>query len=570
MQDVIQPELQEELLKQWAEQVKRSPVPVSLSMALVAYMASEYVSAWYWGTWLVLVVLTQGLRWYVFLRLPEKKHIPVEKRINTAVAINIGGSILHSLSLAWFPLFSPYQGAVQSMLFVGMGVGSVMSVAGYPPWVRAHVFLGLAPMFSLWAWSGLFGDGGYTALFMALIGVGYCTTIFGIADHIFRLYTESFGIRKQLEVALDKAEAAGRAKTRFLASASHDLRQPIHALALFSAALATRKLDDDTSEIVNHINTSIEALTYELDGLLDISKLDAGIVAVSRTNFCLAALLRRLAEEFAPLAEKHKIKIAVDSPSHAMVNTDGILLERILRNLVTNTIHHNAQCALTLQLAPAGTNWHLVVSDTGRGIDPTEHENVFEEFYQLENLERDRGKGLGLGLSIVRRLSDLLDIRMEFESAHGRGTQFSFTIDTAEQELLATVAANPATISLGSLVVLVVDDELSVREGMLAILESLGCRVTAADSTETALAAAAAERPDIALVDLRLRDHDTGLEAIDRLRQLYPGLPAIIISGDTAPDRLLAIDRAGIPLLIKPVLIGPLQEAILRNCFPST
>lgn len=570
LQDVIQPDLQEALLKQWAEQIKRSTVPVSLSMALVAYMAAEYVSAWYWGVWLALVVATQGLRLYAFTRLPDRTHIPVEKRIDTAVAINLGGTLLHSVSLLWFPLFTPFQAAMQSMLFIGMGVASVMGAAGFPPWARAHVFFGLIPIFSLWAWSGLFGDGGRPALFLAIIGVGYCTTVFRLASQTFRLYRESFETRKQLEVALEKAEAAGRAKTRFLASASHDLRQPIHALALFSAALTARKLDDNTSNIVSNINASIEALSYELDGLLDISKLDAGIVTVTRSNFCLASVMRRLQGEYSPLAENRSITINLDCPDRAVVNSDGTLLERVLRNLIVNAIHHNTHCVVLLRLVRGEGGWHLALSDTGRGIDPSEHENIFEEFYQLENLERDRNKGLGLGLSIVRRLSQLLDIHMEFDSALGRGTTFEFKIPERIPQQNEEVEIASTSGSLESLVILVVDDELSVREGMRSILESLGCKVTTTESTDTAISAASAEKPDIVLADLRLRNQDNGLIAIERLRSLYPGLPAIIISGDTAPERLLAVSEANIPVLVKPVLVGPLKDAILQNCYPPT
>jgi CheY-like chemotaxis protein len=238
--------------------------------------------------------------------------------------------------------------------------------------------------------------------------------------------------------------------------------------------------------------------------------------------------------------------------------------------VVSNAILHNDQCVLTLHLVPAGSDWQIAVADTGRGIDPLEQEKIFEEFYQLENLERDRSKGLGLGLSIVRRLSDLLDIKMEFESEPGKGTQFSFTIAASAQEEIEESTVDFTHESLESLVILVVDDELSVREGMRAILERLGCTVATADSSDAAMAAATTEKPDIALVDFRLREHDSGLLAIDRLRHLYPELPAIIISGETAPDRLVEVSRTNIPVLAKPVLIGPLKEAILRNCFPRS
>jgi CheY-like chemotaxis protein len=247
-------------------------------------------------------------------------------------------------------------------------------------------------------------------------------------------------------------------------------------------------------------------------------------------------------------------------------------LERIVRNLVANSINHNARCEVILEVTHVQDGWRLAVRDTGRGIDPSQHETIFEEFYQLENPERDRGKGLGLGLSIVRRLSDLLDIGMQMRSAPGAGTEFTFMIDAVDHENAPGPAEEPVAQVpelLGSLLVLVVDDEKSVREGMKALLDNIGCRVVTADGTESALEISAAETPDVALVDSRLRGDDTGLATIERLRRIYPGLPAVIISGDTAPDRLAAFDRAQIPVLVKPVLAGALQTALIRYCFPA-
>jgi hypothetical protein len=154
LQNEVETNLQQELLTQLAEQVKRSPVPVILSMAVIAYMASQYVSPWYWGIWLLLVITAQGIRWYLFQRLPEKTHIPAEQRLRTVSMINLASTLLHTGSLIWFPLFSPYQCAVQSIMFVGMGAGSVMMSAGYSPFARAFTFYSLLPLFFLWVWSG--------------------------------------------------------------------------------------------------------------------------------------------------------------------------------------------------------------------------------------------------------------------------------------------------------------------------------------------------------------------------------------------------------------------------------
>jgi hypothetical protein len=216
--------LDEKLFEQLAEQVKTAPAPVILSMALVSYMASQYVSAWIWGTWLLSEVALQGLRWYVYRKLPIWTHIPVKTRMQTAIAINIANTLLHCLSLFLFPLFSPYYRAVQSIIFVGMGVASTMTAAGFLPFTLAHIVLDLLPLFCLWLWSGLNEDGGVIDLGVGVIGFGYSATLYLIAGRIFLLYKESFDARWQLAAALAKAVAAGRAKTRFLAAASHDLR----------------------------------------------------------------------------------------------------------------------------------------------------------------------------------------------------------------------------------------------------------------------------------------------------------------------------------------------------------
>jgi signal transduction histidine kinase/CheY-like chemotaxis protein len=560
--------LDEELLKQWAAQVNHGPVPVVSAMAMVAYMASHYVATWVWVCWLTLVVALQGLRWYVFSQLPLRPSIPVRRRIAIAIIMNTANTLVHSSSMFWFLLFSPYYAAMQSIVFIGMGVTSVLTAAGYRPFTLVHIFFGLLPLFGLWLWSGLYGEGGVPALALGAIGVGYSATLYLIAERVFRLYRASFETRMQLEDALVRAEAAGRAKTRFLASASHDLRQPIHALALFSAALGTRELDKDTSNMVKQIEGCIEALSYELDGLLDISKLDAGIVAVRRTSFSLAGLLRRMREEFDAQARSRGIDLILKTPDHAVVHTDGALFERILRNLVTNAILHNRDCSVTLRAIPAGSGWQVSVLDTGQGIDISEQENIFEEFYQVENPERDRSKGLGLGLAIVRRLSRLLELNMEFESTPGQGTQFRFLLPSAEIAASLGDMRASGSVSLASLAVLVVDDEATVRDGMRALLESLGCVVTTVDSARTALSAATEQQPDIVVVDYRLRNRENGLTTIDRLRDLYPGLPAIIISGDTSPERLSEADASGVPMLTKPVLLNTLRETILRTCRP--
>ncbi len=559
--------LEEELLRLLSTQVTHSPVSVVVAMSIIAYMAYQQAPdlAAVWAAWLGLVVLAQAARVIIIRSLRQRSHLEPHSTLRTAALVNVCNTTLHSVSLVFFPLFTPFQAALQSMLIIGMGVVSTVTAMGFMPFALAHICLGLLPLFSMWVWSGVAGPSGAMGLLIALNGFAYMVSLFFVSRRIFAMYRESFEMRARLEEALSQAEAAGSAKTRFLAAASHDLRQPIHTLSLFSAALGMRELDGKASHIAENIDNAVKALAYQLDALLDISKLDAGIVSVKVNRFSLHTMLSRLHDEFQVTASEKDISITLDCPEHAVVRTDPGLLERILRNLVTNAITHNSGCKIQLVASEAAGSWELTVSDTGAGIAEADQLHIFEEFYQVANPERDRSKGLGLGLAIVQRLSRLLDLDLTLESEPGWGTRFSLRIPA--DAIPVTVEDSQRQVnSLEDLKVLVVDDESQVRDGMKVLLEVLGCSVQVASNTSDAVSMATSEKPDLALVDFRLRDHDTGLNTIDRLRHLYPGLPAIIISGDTAPDRLQQARSAGVPILSKPVLVEPLKQAISRAC----
>jgi signal transduction histidine kinase/CheY-like chemotaxis protein len=556
------------LLALLSGQIAHAPVIAMVSAGIITYMARQQApeQAWLWGLWMATVVSMQLARVILTRDSASNSEIGPRKRLQAISLLNMGNTALISLSLVFFPLFTPFQAAVQSMLFIGMGVASIITALGFMPFVLAHLLLALVPLFAMWGWSGLYGPGGTVALLVSLAGLAYTATLYFIFHRIYRVQRQSFESRLELENALTRAEASGNAKTRFLAAASHDLRQPIHALSLFSATLNMRNLDPRATQIAKSIDSAVKALAYQLDALLDISKLDAGIITAHKSRFNLNDFLLRLRDEFATQAEDREIKLRLECPDNAIVNTDHALLERIIRNLLNNAINHNMDCTIQLAVDRSESQWLLSVADTGRGIPVEEQDKIFEEFYQLENPERDRSKGLGLGLAIVQRLSRLLELDMQFESESGWGTRFKL-------HLAADVAAPgtyngvyPQRTSIDGLSVLVVDDESAVRDGMRVLLEVLGCHVQTAGSTSAAISLATSHKPDLALVDLRLRDHDSGLNAIDRLRHLYPGLPAIIISGDTAPDRLQQAKKAGIPILSKPVLVEPLKGAMSKAC----
>ena len=565
--------LEEELLLMLSRQGKRVPIPVFLAAALIAAFASKYVDKSIWIAWIGIVALVLLLRWAVLSKLPELNQWSVISRIRTAILLSATNGVIHGLSLGFFPVLSEFERALQSMLMVGLCAGSVATTAGYMPIFLAYVIPTLLPLSILWLISP-----GLTNTTWVQSSVGGLVFLFivvfiALARDSFRLFKESFDIRSQrdamnnqLQQALDQAEAANSAKTRFLASASHDLRQPIHTLSLFGASLAMRPMDERSKEIVEHMNVALQALASQMDSLLDISKLDAGIVSANISPIHLRALLIRLREEFSPTATEKGIQLSIECAPNLFIESDELLFERVLRNLLANAIKYTDRGKVEIDVTDQSSLLILTVSDTGRGIPEHDRKRIFEEFYQIENPERDRTKGLGLGLAIVQRLVSLLEIKLELESQPGIGSKFHLLLPKGQAVVTNIEGNHLKPADWASLHVLVVDDESMVRVGMKTLLEGLGCRVSTADGSDQAISLSNTDRPDIVLADFRLRGKDNGIHTIHAIRNLYPQTPAILISGDTAPDRLHEAKKAGIELLPKPVPVDTLKQAILDAC----
>ncbi|MBK6336256.1 MAG: response regulator [Betaproteobacteria bacterium] len=367
--------------------------------------------------------------------------------------------------------------------------------------------------------------------------------------------------QRQAEAARVRAEAADRAKSRFLAAASHDLRQPLHALGLFAAALGQRSHEPESMAIVERIKTLAGSLGALFSSLLDVSKLEAGIVVAAPRDVALAPLLERIANDFAPEALDQGLDLLV-LPTRRVVRSDPLLLERILRNLVANALKYTQRGGVLVGCRPRGGGVSIEVWDTGPGIPPAEQSRIFEEFYQIGNAERDRAKGLGLGLAIVRRLADLLGHRVELASRPGRGSVFRVQVPRASGDVAdAPPGVDAPATTLTGRRILVVDDEVAVRDGMCDLLAAWGCRAEAfagpAEVPPDTLP------PDAMIVDYRLVGSVDGLAAIAELRARFGrDLPAILISGESSSAHLARIDASGIPLLHKPVPPAKLRAAL--------
>jgi len=379
--------------------------------------------------------------------------------------------------------------------------------------------------------------------------------------------TERNLMEQALVVAKQEAENANMGKSKFLAAASHDLRQPIHAQGLFLEVLSRTELNAQQRELLASTRAASDASADMLNTLLDFSRIEAGVIEPQRQAFRMQPLLNKIEREFERQADAKGL--AYRSRETALVaQSDPALIELILRNLVSNAIRYTERGGLLVTCRLRAGQVVLEVWDTGIGITASQQREVFREFHQLGNPERDRRKGLGLGLAIVEGLAQTLGHALSLVSIPGRGSVFRLALPAATDPVIATeLAPMLAKSQRLDMRVLVIDDEESVRVGMLHLLRSWGCDCVAAESIEDALVLARQQAPDLVISDYRLREQRTGIEAIAALRALLGDtLPALLVTGDTAPERLRQAQASGIPLLNKPVSPGQLYRAMMTLC----
>jgi signal transduction histidine kinase len=383
-------------------------------------------------------------------------------------------------------------------------------------------------------------------------------------DELGALATNVNRTSEELGRLYQQLEAANLAKSRFLAAASHDLRQPLHALNLFVTQLRRETDQAERARLVERVDASVAAMNELFNALLDISKLDAGVVTPSISEFPVDHLLKRIEMTFAAAAREKGLRLRVVS-SGAFIRSDFILLERILLNLVSNAIRYTVSGGVTVGCRRRGDELRIEVWDSGIGIPEDQRGSIFREFYQLPTAERDRSGGLGLGLAIVDRLGRLLDHPIELMSRLGSGSRFAVVVAMAPSRQLTDQPPEAVTDRTMGKLVLVIDDDALVLDSMCGVLKSWGCSVVTANSGAAALACLAEleETPDLIISDYRLADGNNGIEAIERLRKaLCVPVPAFLISGDIAPERLREARASGYYLLHKPVLPITLRATI--------
>ncbi|MDB5870355.1 MAG: integral rane sensor hybrid histidine kinase, partial [Polaromonas sp.] len=365
------------------------------------------------------------------------------------------------------------------------------------------------------------------------------------------------------EAARHEAEEANAAKSKFLAAASHDLRQPIHAQGLFLEVLGQTPLTAHQREVLGCARSASLASSEMLNTLLDFSRIDAGVVKPHIQPFALQTLFHKIENDLAPLADA-KGMVYRSRETQVAIDSDAALVEMILRNLVSNAIRYTERGGVLITCRKRRHLALVEVWDTGIGIAPENQQEIFREFHQLGNPERDRRKGLGLGLAIAEGVAKALGRDLSLSSRLGRGSVFWLALPLSHAVVMPTeLAWKPDPAHLQGMHVLVVDDDETVLLGMAQLLQGWGCRCDTAGSIGEALDLARLHVPDVVISDYRLREQRTGAQAIAALRELLgKQLSALMITGDTAPERLREALASGVPLLHKPVAPDQLYRAL--------
>ena len=387
-----------------------------------------------------------------------------------------------------------------------------------------------------------------------------------------RLQQQNLELIKQLEAEKEKAEAASHAKTRFLASANHDLRQPVHALSLLIHGLRKELTTAQGKLLFLRLERSVNNLGNLLESLLDLSRLDAAAIQLTPVHFPVSAVSTQLLAEYLPVAREKGLRFSVRL-CDAVLHTDRTLFERLLRNLLNNAFRYTHQGGVLVGFRKRGERLSIEVWDTGIGIPEMETRKIFSEFYQSENLERDRSKGLGLGLSICQRIATLLETEIKLVSRVGKGSVFRFELPLANSPLFIqnqTVHLTCDHAELAGRTLLIIDDDMEVLQAMIQLVRNWNMNpVTARDSAEAFELLGDSNRyPDAIICDHRLSKDETGLDAIKQIQQRY-AIPALMITGDTAPENLQAIENSGFPVLHKPVLPEKLLQTLIDLLKPA-
>ncbi len=554
-------------------QLPNSFAAAGVVTAYMAATAAPFASAVTIGLWLAVQLSTQAMRGWLLLHYRRLGTDDSGRRRETAARLNTlymlsAGLVWGATAFLFMDAAHPITVALTLCGLYGIAGGSVPGNAYRP----VGLFLFIGAIFGLVMLRlALMGDRGY--LVLGLASLAYAAILASFCRVQNREIREGFAIRfgnerlvaalevekAEAEAARARAEQANLGKSQLLAAASHDLRQPLHALSLFAESLDSLALDTAARDVVARIQTNVAAMESLFNGLLDMSRLEAGVVRSRMAPMSLRSLFDRLSGYCDGLAEREGVDLRFRD-TDLWVMGDAVLTEQICVNLLTNAIRYAPGGGVLVAARRRGGRVSIAVTDTGMGIAEDDQARIFDAFVQLGNPERDRGKGLGLGLAIARRLAALQESRIILETRPGRGSRFSFDLAPAKPAAEPVrVAAAPDLVA--GLRLLVIDDDPAVRDSTGLLLRQWGVSVAlAADVAEADRLIAGADPFDICLSDYRLPGILTGLDVIARLKGRRGAPRAFaLLTGDMDSGLLEEADAAGIVIVHKPA-----QPARLR------
>ena len=549
---------------------------VSLILAIALWITTTNIHLIWWMSVLTFLIL---IRW-ITISLYINSNNKIQTQRFWAKVYVIGVVFTGSMwGIAGFIFFDPNDLIVVVILItftLGVSAGAATSISVYYPAFFGFIIFAILPLaIRLFIEGGVFVPFGSAVIFYIAASTLFASQYHKATLESLRLRFENIELidrvtqeKEKFEHEKQVAEEANIAKSKFLAATSHDLRQPLHALGLLVSTLESTDAPDLRKEILNQTKESVYALDDLFNSLLDISKLDAGIVEVNIENFSLNDLFSRLRNEFLPVAKEKEIELRMIK-TNLFIRTDPVLLDRILRNLISNAVTYTQKGKILVGAKTVGNEISIGIWDQGTGIPESEVENVFSEFNQLHNPERDRTKGLGLGLAIVKRLCNLLNHSYELRSEVNKGTNFKLKVPKGHEIKEMHLDLPVSKIDeIDSQVILVIDDEKAILESMRLILTKWKCHVLTADSISSAIKQITKSKCGIDLIisDYRLRDNTTGIDAIRKIETIINSqVSGILISGDTSPEILKLVKASGYPLLHKPVKPAKLKIAIAQN-----
>ncbi len=566
-----------ERLRLLCRQTVRAPLGVLLAASFIAYVMAPHVGhavAWGWaGTALGLWCARAAAAAWLLRRPPAPEQ--VLRWIRRLVAAATLSGMVAGASVVLFHRVPPIEWALLTMVLCAWAAGGVAVSAAVPAAFYGLVTFFLAPLAIGWLLSDFplrLPVAGLLMFFLFYLII-YARDGAALVARALRVGFDNEQLALQLQrseaeahAARQRAEQANLAKSRFLAAASHDLRQPLHSLVLLLDHAVHTTGDARVAQTLGQAARSANSLHRLFTGLLDLSRFEAGQVTPDIQPLALGALLERIDDDFRAPAESKGLRFDC-ARTPAWVRSDPVMLDRILRNLLDNAVKYTESGSVAVQIVEHdGDELRVTVRDSGIGIAPADRDRIFEEYFQVRNPARDRERGIGLGLAIVKRLVDLLQVPIELESAPGRGSAFTLVLPRCDRPPAMadeSASAEPSPAALRGRVVVLVEDNVEVIDAMLVLLNDWGCRTVLAGDSAGAMAQLDAQglEPDAIIADWRLGGPEHGLQVIERLQARYGPVHAAVITGEIQGDGL--DEPSGVAVMRKPLRAQALRHWLL-------